>query len=77
MISDDLLMYLLAQVILLAINLLGFRIPLMSFMGIIGSIILVVPTLDAFGEYYLISLILILVNIVLPTMSIFRYRGGE
>lgn len=77
MISDALLMYLLGQIILLIVNLLGMKMPLMAFIGIVGSIILVTPTIESFEEYYPVALILILVNIILPTMAIFGYQKNR
>lgn len=74
MIEDAILMWLLGQMLLLVINLIGLRIPILSFVGIIGCILLAVPTMEAFAEYYFIALILILTNIVIPVLGIQEYR---
>lgn len=75
MISDTLLIYLMFQIILMVINILGYtKIPLLFFFGIIGTIVLAVPTIQAFGEYYLMAIILILINISLPVTGLAKLK---
>ena len=71
MITDDLLMYLLFQMILLMINVLGHKkFPLFSLFGILGAMILVIPTINAFGDYYMMAILLSVINIGFPTMTL-------
>jgi hypothetical protein len=73
MISDSLLVYLLFQIIILVFNLIGFtRIPMMFFFALIGTIILAVPTIQAFGDYYMMAVFLLIVNISLPVVGLAR-----
>jgi hypothetical protein len=73
MISDDFFVYLLVQIVLLTINLIGYsKIPILSFLGIIGTVMMAWPTVVAFGDYPQFALLLILVNISLPTIGITR-----
>jgi hypothetical protein len=75
MIADSILIYLLFQIILLMINILGYtKIPMLFFFGIIGTIVLAVPTIQAFGEYYLMAIILILINISLPVTGLAKLK---
>jgi len=75
MISDSLLIYLVFQIILLMINIMGYtKIPVLFFFGIIGTIVLAIPTIEAFGEYYLMAIILILINISLPVMGLAKLK---
>ena len=75
MIGDALLLYLVFQILILMINILGYtKMPLLYFFGIIGTIILAVPTIQAFGEYYLMAVILILMNISIPITGLIRWR---
>jgi hypothetical protein len=75
MIGDALLLYLVFQILILMINILGYtKMPLLYFFGIIGTIILAVPTIQAFGEYYLMAVVLILMNISIPITGLTRWR---
>lgn len=59
----------------MVINILGYtKIPLLFFFGIIGTIVLAVPTIQAFGEYYLMAIILILINISLPVTGLAKLK---
>lgn len=78
MISDAIVLYLMAQILLIAINLIGYsRIPILSIIGLIGGILVAIPTLDAFGDDYLIAIIPILVNITIPIMSLASVWSGD
>lgn len=73
MITDDFFIYLLIQIILLVVNLIGYsRIPILGFFGVIGTVLMAWPTVQAFGEYSNFALLLILINISLPTIGISR-----
>jgi hypothetical protein len=77
MITDDLFIYLMFQMIILAINLVGyFKIPYLGFIGIIATISVAYPTIVSFGDYYMMGVILILMNGTLPIMGFTKaYRG--
>ena len=71
MITDDMLIYLLFQLILLVLNILGHRkFPLFCLFGILGAMTLAIPTITAFGEYYMMAILLTVINIAFPTMSL-------
>lgn len=75
MISDALLIYFMFQIVLLVINILGYtKIPLLFFFGIIGTVVLAVPTIQAFGSYYMMAVILILINISLPVVGLAKLK---
>ena len=78
MITDDFLIYLLFQIILLMINLIGYsKIPFLGFIGIIGTIILAYPTAQAFEPYWQITIIFILVNLMVPVLGFTKARNGK
>jgi hypothetical protein len=63
------------QIVILIINILGFtKIPMLFFFGIIGTIILAIPTIQAFGEYYPMAVLLILINISLPVSGLAKLK---
>jgi hypothetical protein len=67
------LIYFIAQLILFVINYFGYsRLPLLSIFGLIGAIILAIPTIQSMGEYYFIGLLFIIINILLPIMGLNR-----
>lgn len=73
MITEQLFIYFLFQIIILSINLLGYsKIPILSFFGIIATIVIAAPTLISFDTYYMFAAVLILINISLPTISLVR-----
>jgi hypothetical protein len=75
MIGDDFLVYFMFQIVILIINILGVtKVPMLSFFGIIGTIILAVPTIQAFGDYYLMAVLLILINISVPVVNLAKVR---
>jgi len=78
MITDDLLVYLLFQLIVLTINIIGLRkLPLMLFFGLIGTILLSVPTLIAFDDYYMMAVIFILINMTIPVIGLSSAVKGK
>jgi len=73
MIDETFIIYLMFQIVLFVINLIGYKtIPILGFFGIIGSVILAIPTLNAFGDYYMMAFFLTLINISLPVIGITR-----
>jgi len=71
MITDDLFIYMLFQVILLLINIIGyFKIPLLSLFGILGTLALALPTVNAFNDYWMMALLLIMINMSLPVVGL-------
>ena len=78
MITDDLLMYMLFQLILLVINIIGFKkLPILLFFGIIGTVMLSVPTIEAFEDYYMMAILFIIVNISIPIIGLTTTMKGE
>jgi len=77
MITDDLFMYLLFQMIILVINIVGyFKIPYLGFIGIIATLSISYQTIVSFGDYYIMAVILILLNGTLPIIGFSKaYRG--
>jgi hypothetical protein len=77
MISDEFVIYLLFQMIILVINLIGFvRIPVLSFFAIIFEITILVQTVLGFGDYYVFAVNIAAMNLTLPIYSLSRYRKG-
>jgi hypothetical protein len=59
------------------INIIGYtKIPFVSFIGLIGTFIIAIPTLMAFGEYYLFATILIILNMMIPIYSLIETKRG-
>jgi hypothetical protein len=78
MITDDFFIYLLFQIIILMINLIGYsKIPFLGFVGIIGTIILAYPTAVAFQPYWQITIIFILVNLMIPVLGFSKAKNGQ
>ncbi|OGN87475.1 MAG: hypothetical protein A2Z74_04715 [Chloroflexi bacterium RBG_13_46_9] len=74
-ISFDFFIYFAAMLILLVTNIVGYvRIPILCYFGIVGVAILCVPTILAFGEYYWLAIVLILMNVMVPIMANDRLR---
>jgi hypothetical protein len=64
MITEELLMYLLFQLIIFVFNLTGYkRMPVLLFFTIIATLLLTPNTIIGFGDYYMMGFILILINI--------------
>jgi hypothetical protein len=73
MITDELIIWLLFQLILFVINLVGFRkIPILLFFGLIGSILIAIPTLMAFDEYIMMGFLLVMINTAFPVIALTR-----
>ena len=71
--TEAFVIYLLFQMIILVVNVLGFtKIPALSIFGIIGTLIIAVPTINAFDEYYPFALVLLLMNTALPIFALSR-----
>jgi len=77
MIGDDLFIYLMFQMIILVINLTGyFKIPYLGLIGIIATLSVAYQTVTSFGDYYVMAIILLLINGTLPIMGFTKaYRG--
>ena len=68
-----LFMYLIGMLIILGINLVGyFKIPILCLFGIIGTLLLAPYTIIEFGDFWMLGMILILVNVGLPTIGLSR-----
>jgi hypothetical protein len=71
MITDEMLIATLFMMIMLIINVIGYtKIPAVSFVGILGTMILTPQTLIDFGDYWMFGLILVLLNMVIPTVRL-------
>lgn len=78
MITDDILLYMLCQLIVLTINVIGIKkLPILLVIGIISTVMLSVPTIEAFDEYYMIGLLLIIVNITVPIIGLTTTLKGD
>lgn len=67
MISDAIFMYLIFQMILLMLNILAYsKIPVIAIFTIIGTALVAVPTMIALDDYWIIGIILILINMSIP-----------
>jgi hypothetical protein len=69
-------LYFSIQIFLFCVIIVGyFRVPFLLFIGLIGSVVLAIPTILGFGSYYMIGVVLILMNVVTPAMGLARnYR---
>lgn len=75
---SPIVMYLIGMIILLIINLIGYtKIPILCIFGIIGTMILAIPTVDAFGDYSMMAIILILINVGLPVIGLAKARNND
>ena len=73
MITDDFFVYLLVQIVLFTINLVGYsKIPILSYLGAIGTVLMAYQTVIAFNDYESFALLLILINISLPVIGLTR-----
>jgi hypothetical protein len=77
MIGDELFMYLIFQIVILGINLIGyFKIPYLGFIGIIATLSVTYQTIISFGDYWIMAVILLLINGTLPIIGFTKtYRG--
>lgn len=65
--TEDFLAYLLFQIVLLSVNILAYnRNKILAYFGIIGSISLAVPTILAFGDYWMFGVWIVILNTVFP-----------
>lgn len=66
------------QLIILMINVMAYtKIPALAIFGILGSIIIAVPTILAFGEYYLFGVILVIMNTTFPILALSKAVRGK
>ena len=73
MLSDTFVVFILGMLILLIVNYIGYtRMPILCLVGLIGTMLLAVDTLNGLGDYYMIGFILILVNTIIPFWGITR-----
>lgn len=78
MISEAFFIYLLFNIFTLVINLLAFtRIPILGIFGVAFTLIIVGPSIDAFGEYAMFAIMLGVMNLTLPVVAIVRAKHGE
>jgi hypothetical protein len=62
----------------LTINVIGIKkLPILLVIGIISTVMLSVPTIEAFDEYYMIGLLLIIVNITVPIIGLTTTLKGD
>jgi hypothetical protein len=73
MISDAMVIYFLGQIVLLIINTIAYtKLPYLGFIGVLGSLLIAADTIIAFDSYYMIAIILVLTNIIIPVWGILR-----
>ena len=78
MISDEFFIYLIFQLILLALNIVGFaKMPVILIFTAIGTFITAISTVLAFGDYQLIAIMLIITNISIPVIGVTKVNRGE
>ena len=78
MLTDNFLMYLVFQMIIFAINYIGYqRVPFLCFIGIIATISISVQTILAFDQFAIFGVFLVITNVTFPIMGIDRARKGE
>lgn len=77
MISEEFFIYLLFQLIILVVNLLGYtKIPVMSFFAIGFELAIMVQTVIAFGDYWGMAIMFILMNLSLPIYALSHNMKG-
>lgn len=78
MITDDMLIYLLFQIVLMVINLISYsKIPFLGVIGIIATFSTAYQTIMAFDTYWVFGLVLILCNIMIPILGFTKARQGD
>lgn len=78
MIDDSILIYLVFQLILVIINVIGYtRIPVLMLFGIIGTLMITIPTIEGFGDYSMFAGFLIMINVCLPVIGLTRTVKGD
>lgn len=71
MIDQDFFIMLLFQIFVLVINIMGYtKIPALSIFGIAFTVIIFVPTIEAFQEYEWFGLMLGVMNLALPVYAL-------
>ena len=78
MIADNLIIYLLFMLILLIVNLIGYlKVRILMIIGLLSTLIMAIPTIIGFGDYYMFGFVLVLINSVLPVMGILTLANSE
>jgi hypothetical protein len=75
MISDELLLYLLFQLIFMVIALIGYsKIPYLGILVVIGVFSISYQTIVAFEDYWMMGIMLILSNMMISLLGILRVK---
>lgn len=78
MLTDDFVVYLAFQLIIFGINIIGFRrFPFLCFVALIGSFLIAYQTIVAFDSYYIMGIILVIMNTTVPVIGLSRATKGE
>lgn len=65
------LVYLVCNIVVLIINIMGFKhAPFLLIIGGIFAGIILVPTLIAFGEFYILGIMFLMINVSLPVAGL-------
>jgi len=76
MISEDMVIYLLFNLIIFAITLVGIKkLPILLFFTLLGTILISVGTITAFDGYEEFGLMLILMNAMIPVIILAKSVG--
>jgi hypothetical protein len=71
MISEEFFIYLLFQMIVLVVNIMGYtKIPALSIFAIGFELAIMVQTIIAFGDYWGMGIMFILMNLSLPIYAL-------
>jgi len=74
---DALLLTLLFNLILFVFVLIGYtKISMLLYFAIIGSLLIVVPTMIAFGDYIYFGMLLCLTNVSVSVVGLSKSRPG-
>ncbi len=78
MLADTLIAYLVFNLILLVVNVIGYtKLPFILIFTIIGTLLMAVPTVEGFGEdYYMFGILLLLINIGIPLAGLTKAAKG-
>ncbi len=73
MISDEFVIYFLAMLMMLVINLIGYlKVPILALLALIGTILLAPLAIIGFGDYYFFAFVLVFVNAIFGFFGVTR-----
>lgn len=78
MISDALLIYMLAMIFMIVLNIIGYlKIPILCLISLISTILLVVAVFNAFVGYEMIAFVFIIMNALIAFFGILNTRKTQ